>query len=460
MANLSLCWFIMSLSSALVVSYFCLDQAIIGIKSLIIAGVLFLYSLYYMKFRRFFYAYIPENPGIMFRGKMIPAHPNGWFVISTTEELKPMYVKAVNQSGHNIVLFRGEDGVAYALDAFCPHSGANLGVGGAVKHMSCVQCPFHGWLFDGKTGNLVAGNTLTPRKVEFYTYNEKVGTCKLDPQEILKKTGEGLVNLRKYLLKEQNGYIYAWLHADPKTKPNYEPLDFTETEKRLVYKGVSLNRIFSHCQDVPENGGDIRHFIYVHSYLLPFTTLLGAKWDAKWCRGDDPELKQKMKHKIPWVDDHKQKLLDKYLTKENSSSIGIMSLDMSSVIGGLAPKFFFNATVFQVGPGLVYLFLISPYYEVLFFQHTTSKGKFEHDVFHELYASWYLPHWVTALILRLEAMQVTNDTYVWNKKVFATNPMYATDGEADMTILTWRRWFGQFYEGCAKREEDRDKLTW
>ncbi|OMJ66835.1 hypothetical protein SteCoe_36177 [Stentor coeruleus] len=450
----------MSLSSSLIISYFTTDLAFINTKSLIALVFVLLYSLYYAKFRIFYYAHIPENPGFISRGKILPAHPNGWFVISTTQELKLLHVKAVTQSGHNIVLFRGEDGVAYALSAFCPHSGANLGIGGTVKHSSCIQCPFHGWLFDGKTGNLVAGNTLTPRKVEFYTYNEKLGTCKLNPQEILTKTGDGLVNLSKYPLLEQNGYIYAWLHADPKAKPTYEPLEFTDIQQRLVYKGVSLNRVYSHCQDIPENGGDIRHFIYVHSYLLPFTKLFGAKWDAKWCRGDDPELRQKMKHKIPWVDQHKQKLFDKYLNKNNAGNIGVMSLDMNSIIAGLAPKFFFNATVFQVGPGLVYLFLISPYYEALFFQHTTSKEKFEHDVFHELYASWYIPHCLTAGILRLEAMQVSNDAAIWNKKSFAAQPMYATDGDADMTILNWRRWFGQFYEGCAKKDQEREKYTW
>ena len=33
--------------------------------------------------------------------------------------------------------------------------GANLGVGGQVVNETCVQCPFHGWLFDGETGQCV-----------------------------------------------------------------------------------------------------------------------------------------------------------------------------------------------------------------------------------------------------------------------------------------------------------------
>jgi len=48
-------------------------------------------------------------------------------------------------------VFRGEDGRAHALDAYCCHNGANLAVGGLVKG-SCVECPFHGWLFRGDDG--------------------------------------------------------------------------------------------------------------------------------------------------------------------------------------------------------------------------------------------------------------------------------------------------------------------
>jgi cholesterol 7-dehydrogenase len=177
-------------------------------------------------------------------------------------------------------------------------------------------------------------------------------------------------------------------------------------------------------------------------------------------RGDDPDLRAKMTHKIPWVNEHKQKLFDQHLNKTNSKYIGVMYLDMYMKVLNFKPLFFFNATVFQVGPGLVYLFLISPYYEAVFFQHTSTLDKFEHDVFHELYASGYLPHCFTALMLRLEAQQVTNDTFIWNNKEFASNPNYNLDAEADVMILTWRRWFSQFYEGCAKREAEISKYSW
>ena len=53
--------------------------------------------------------------------------------------------------GEQVAVFRGQDGKAYVLDAYCPHLGANLAVGGRVVG-SCIECPFHGWQFRGNDG--------------------------------------------------------------------------------------------------------------------------------------------------------------------------------------------------------------------------------------------------------------------------------------------------------------------
>ena len=54
-------------------------------------------------------------------------------------------------TGKNLAVFRGDDGRAHVLDAYCCHNGANLAVGGLVK-ASCLECPFHGWQFRGDDG--------------------------------------------------------------------------------------------------------------------------------------------------------------------------------------------------------------------------------------------------------------------------------------------------------------------
>ena len=64
-------------------------------------------------------------------------------------------------------MFRTLAGVVHVLDAYCPHLGANMAVGGAVRG-DCIECPFHGWRFKGEDGKC----TVVPysEKGEFYTF--------------------------------------------------------------------------------------------------------------------------------------------------------------------------------------------------------------------------------------------------------------------------------------------------
>jgi len=49
--------------------------------------------------------------------------------------------------GRHVVLFRDANGTAHALGACCPHRGTDLTKGAVVG--GCIQCPFHGWRFNG-----------------------------------------------------------------------------------------------------------------------------------------------------------------------------------------------------------------------------------------------------------------------------------------------------------------------
>jgi phenylpropionate dioxygenase-like ring-hydroxylating dioxygenase large terminal subunit len=52
----------------------------------------------------------------------------------------------VTLAGEKLVLFRGKDGPAALLDR-CPHRGVALSLGKVRE--GCIECPFHGWRFDG-----------------------------------------------------------------------------------------------------------------------------------------------------------------------------------------------------------------------------------------------------------------------------------------------------------------------
>ena len=50
------------------------------------------------------------------------------------------------------------DGTFYAVDNTCPHAGGPLGEGKLSEGI--VECPWHGWRFNIRTGERVGNNTI------------------------------------------------------------------------------------------------------------------------------------------------------------------------------------------------------------------------------------------------------------------------------------------------------------
>src|SRR3990172_8811509 len=85
-------------------------------------------------------------PGYRFE---VPPFPNCWFQVAYTDELAAGAVVPLRYFGKDLVLFRGDDGVARVVDAFCPPRGPPLDSGSAVIE-NPIRCPFHFWRFDGE----------------------------------------------------------------------------------------------------------------------------------------------------------------------------------------------------------------------------------------------------------------------------------------------------------------------
>ena len=166
-----------------------------------------------------------------------------------------------------------------------------------------------------------------------------------------------------------------------------------------------------------------------------------------------------MKHKYDYITEFKNRKLDEFLTEENKKFINVISLCSYVKIFNL--KFFaFNATGFQVGPSLVYLFLKGPLFETIFAQSVTAMDKFKIRVSHKIWTSNYLPYGVTAFMLYSEANQVLNDTMIWSKKVFGSKLSYNMKTNADKNLNDWRNWYYQFYKGCYDFEKKLEALDW
>lgn len=82
----------------------------------------------------------------------------GWFPVARSAELdKP---RSACLLGTHLAVFRAADGRARAVAEHCPHRGARLSMG--TVQGGSIQCPYHGWCWDGDTGRCTAIPALGP----------------------------------------------------------------------------------------------------------------------------------------------------------------------------------------------------------------------------------------------------------------------------------------------------------
>jgi len=165
--------------------------------------------------------------------------PNGWFAVEFSRELREGDVKSIHYCGEDLVLFRTRSGQARVLDAFCPHLGAHLGVGGRVMGET-LRCPFHAWQYDGGSG-----------KCTHIPYSERIPEA---------------AKVRSWDVQEKNGFIWIWYHSEGEApswdfpqKTMFEGADEEWSSPRTFEKVMD-----THIQDTHENNNDPVHFLYVH----------------------------------------------------------------------------------------------------------------------------------------------------------------------------------------------------
>jgi nitrite reductase/ring-hydroxylating ferredoxin subunit len=73
-------------------------------------------------------------------------YPASWYYVCTSKSLHARRLIGVTLCGRRLVVFRGERGVAGALEAWCPHIGSNMSLGCVVG--DTVECPNHRFRFD------------------------------------------------------------------------------------------------------------------------------------------------------------------------------------------------------------------------------------------------------------------------------------------------------------------------
>jgi phenylpropionate dioxygenase-like ring-hydroxylating dioxygenase large terminal subunit len=78
--------------------------------------------------------------------RRIDAHPDHWYPIAWSEEVKPGKMAARTYAGDPIALIRSKDGRLFALENRCAHRQVPLTHG--VVQGCTVKCGYHGWAYD------------------------------------------------------------------------------------------------------------------------------------------------------------------------------------------------------------------------------------------------------------------------------------------------------------------------
>src|SRR5688500_15403459 len=62
----------------------------------------------------------------------MPPYPNSWYHVAWSDEVVAGRITRLFFLGREMIAFRGHGGTVHVLDAYCPHMGTHLGVGGCV----------------------------------------------------------------------------------------------------------------------------------------------------------------------------------------------------------------------------------------------------------------------------------------------------------------------------------------
>lgn len=73
-------------------------------------------------------------------------YTQSWFPICLSDELAVGKLVSREFLGGRVVAYRDSDGKAHVLSAYCPHLGADIGVGAVIDDN--LRCPFHHWQFN------------------------------------------------------------------------------------------------------------------------------------------------------------------------------------------------------------------------------------------------------------------------------------------------------------------------
>jgi phenylpropionate dioxygenase-like ring-hydroxylating dioxygenase large terminal subunit len=164
---------------------------------------------------------------------------NQWYVAATDAQVsqRPLAVRILEEP---LVLFRDGQGKTAALQDRCAHRNVSLSLG--TVQNGCLQCPYHGWEFDG------------------------AGQCARIPSACAGDTIPAGAKVPSYPVVVQDGYVWVWIGDEPPAgRTPYKLPQTSETHWRDCRFDVVIK---NSVDNVIENFIDCPHTGYIHGGLF------------------------------------------------------------------------------------------------------------------------------------------------------------------------------------------------
>ncbi len=172
------------------------------------------------------------------RSSVVKLH-DAWFIACAADELGTA-PRAVIIQDVPLVLFRDADGRAATLLDRCPHRNVPLS-GGTVCDDGTLQCPYHGWRFDGR------------------------GECRAVPS-LVGPAASKARTAPSFPTLEQDGWI--WVHTAPGTMPASRPHRFEKMGAPGYTTVCSTVEAEASLFSTLENALDVPHTAFLHRGLF------------------------------------------------------------------------------------------------------------------------------------------------------------------------------------------------
>lgn len=328
-----------------------------------------------------------------------PPYPEGWYVVARATDLTSHPVEA-RVAGNDVVVFRDRSGRACAVDAYCPHMGANLADG--TMRDGCLECPFHRWRIDGqgRVAHIPSGQPEPRHQTRSWAVEELHGwVC------IFHRTGE--------------------LEPGPAPAPRYRPERLPEIDRGyLRFRGEHDGGIVHmHLLEFVENSADYQHFKPLHGTLrIPWTNVPLPGWTIA--------------HQASWRRDARQAHVCWF---ENQAQLAFR--------GRVIPKSGASAAVRFEGPGGIVRFdfrLDANGGRIVMFQSHTPVAPLAQRVRFRWFSDPEVSRFQAGFVVGNWVSQWRQDIRIWEKKIFRKQPLLS---RADGPVHQVRRWYSQFYKG-------------